>query len=149
MMLSRWISLGGWLVWPLCALLCLQWPLRDLVQAGSVLANDLAQLTFALYMAVALTAATRARVHLCAARPATLRPNRWRRWLGAVCVLPWAGFVLWSAAPTVWQSCVQAEHFSETLSPGYWVIRLALALMLLLVMVQAWLDLRARPAAAA
>ena len=43
------------LVLPLALLLFAQWPLRDLVQAHSREANDLAQIIFALYMAVAVT----------------------------------------------------------------------------------------------
>jgi hypothetical protein len=93
------------------------------VHAGSTRANNLGQMVFALYMAVA----TR---------------TRWRRWTTALCVLPWAGFMLWSAAPTIWQVCRLTERFSATPSSGDWVIRLALALLLLLLGMQALLDLR-------
>ena len=54
------------LVLPLSLLLFLQWPLRDLVQAYSREANDLAQWLFALYVSVAITYATRQRSHLAA-----------------------------------------------------------------------------------
>ena len=49
---------AGWLMLPLALLLFAQWPLRELVQAGSREANDLAQVVFALYMAVARTLPT-------------------------------------------------------------------------------------------
>jgi len=44
---------------PVVLLLFLQWPLRDLVRAWSRDANDLAQWLFALYVAMAFTAAMR------------------------------------------------------------------------------------------
>ena len=43
---------------PLSLLLFLQWPLRELVQAYSREANDLAQCLFALYVSVAILCAT-------------------------------------------------------------------------------------------
>src|SRR6266851_2851434 len=60
------IAAGSWLVLPVSLLLFLQWPLRDLVQAYSIEANDLAQWLFALYVSLALTYATRERAHLAA-----------------------------------------------------------------------------------
>ncbi|WP_051049200.1 hypothetical protein [Ideonella sp. B508-1] len=59
----------------------------------------------------------------------------------ALCVLPWAGWTLWAAAPTVWQSLAQQERFPETLTPGYFVIRLAMVLLLLLAAAQAVAEL--------
>ena len=55
------LKAARWLVLPIVLLLCLQWPLRDLVQGWSREANDLGQWLFALYVAASLTAATRAR----------------------------------------------------------------------------------------
>ena len=60
------LELAKWLVFPVVILLFLQWPLRDLVQSYSREANDLGQWIFALFMAVAVTAATRERIHLAA-----------------------------------------------------------------------------------
>jgi len=57
---------ASWLVLPVTLLLFLQWPLRDVIQAWSREANDLAQWLFALYVSVALTATSRARAHLAA-----------------------------------------------------------------------------------
>jgi hypothetical protein len=57
-LLDRIANAGSWLVLPLvlplALLLFLQWPLRDVVGAGSRPANDMAQWLFALYVAVAL-----------------------------------------------------------------------------------------------
>jgi hypothetical protein len=54
------------LVLPVSLLLFLQWPLRDLGIGYSREANDLAQTLFALYVAVAITNATRRHSHLAA-----------------------------------------------------------------------------------
>ena len=133
------------LVLPVSLLLFLQWPLRDLVHAGSREANDLAQIFFALYVSVALTAATRERSHLAAdvlARRYTQRVRDWM-WRSAclLVVIPAAGFVLWTGAAGAWSSLVQLEHFPETMNPGYFVIRLAALLLAALVLAQAILDL--------
>jgi len=60
-------------------LLFLQWPLRDLVQAYSREANDLAQVLFALYVSIALTQATRQRTHLATDALARHLPQVWRQ----------------------------------------------------------------------
>ena len=139
------------LVLPLAALLFAQWPLRDLVQAYSSQANDLAQILFALYMAVAVTAATREGTHLAAGHAPdehTRPPGRWRAWALLACTGPWAVFMLWTAAPSVWQSLRHLERFGETLNPGYFVIKLALWLLVALVLIDAVLaPLRRRGSA--
>src|SRR5258708_31247628 len=58
------LEVGQWLLLPVVALLFLQWPLREIVQHFSREANDLGQWLFALYVAMAFTAATRAHTHL-------------------------------------------------------------------------------------
>ncbi|MFC5495904.1 C4-dicarboxylate ABC transporter substrate-binding protein [Caenimonas terrae] len=133
----RRLTLGAaLLVLPLAALLLAQWPLRDLVQAFSRQANDIAQILFALYMAVAVTAASRAGTHLCAHRPRALAP-RLRAWLLFLCTAPWALFMLWAGTGPAIASLRQAERFGETLTPGYFLIRWALWLLALLVLVDA------------
>ena len=130
--------LASLLVLPLAALLFAQWPLRELVQAGSRLANDMAQILFAVFAAVAVTAASRARTHLAAGRhePGSLM-LRWRGMALLVCLGPWALFMLWSSWPVIRESVVGLERFSETLAPGYFVIKMALGLMLVLILVDA------------
>jgi hypothetical protein len=133
---------AGALVIPLTLLLFAQWPLRDAVQAGSRQANDLAQVIFALYMAVAVTAASIHGSHLAAHAGAEPAGGRWRRWALLACTAPWAVFLLWTSAPSVWQSVLQLERFGETLDPGYFLIRVALWLMALLVLLNGLLSLR-------
>jgi TRAP-type mannitol/chloroaromatic compound transport system permease small subunit len=121
------------------ALLFLQWPLRDGIGAYATQANDLAQWLFAFYVAVAVTHAQRRGVHLVARPDIAARASRLRRAGAALCVLPWALFLLWTAAPAVWQSLSQWERFPETLNPGYFMIKLAL---LLLALLMAWQSVR-------
>jgi TRAP-type C4-dicarboxylate transport system permease small subunit len=141
-----WIVRGAaTLVLPVSFLLFLQWPLRDLVHAGSREANDLAQILFALYVSVALTAATRDRSHLAADVLARRYTPRWREWMtraaSLVIAIPASLFVLWSGASATWLSIVQAEHFPETMNPGYFLVKLAAYLLAALVLAQALLDL--------
>src|SRR6185369_4061157 len=90
--LDRITDAGAWLVLPLALLLFAQWPLRDLVGAGSRQANDLAQWIFALYVALALRQATCSRAHLTAPAFSALTSPRLRalfeRFGHAVAVLP-------------------------------------------------------------
>jgi hypothetical protein len=130
---------AGALVLPLTLLLFAQWPLRDVVQAGSRTANDAAQIVFAIYMAIAVTAASASGMHLAAHhRPDEhhKEPRGWRTWAVFLCTAPWAVFVMWTSAASVWQSVTQLERFGETLTPGYFLIRIALWLLAALVLVQ-------------
>ena len=60
------VAAAKWLALPLVVLLFLQWPLRDGIQMFSREANDLGQVVFAFFVAVSVTAATRAHTHLAA-----------------------------------------------------------------------------------
>jgi hypothetical protein len=147
--LDRACAAGAWLAVPLALLLFAQWPLRDLVGAWSRDANDAAQWIFALYVALALRAATRARAHMAAglARDGQREHNRWRdridRFGEPILVLPWALFVVVAGAPSTWRSVVGLEAFPDTFNPLYFVIRCAAWLLALAMLVQALLDLSA------
>jgi hypothetical protein len=139
------------LVIPLAVLLFAQWPLRDWIQAHSRVANDLAQIVFALYAAVAVTAASRSKSHLALVKytlTATPLIASWRTWALLACLSPWATFLLWTASPQMWESVKAMEIFGEGLTPGYFVVRTALVLLPLLVLVdtvaQAVADVRIR-----
>ena len=147
-LLRATIGAGQWLVLPVLVLLFAQWPLRDWLRVYSREANDLGQIFFALYVAIALTAATRAGTHLAADALARGYPPRVRLRivrLGALLgLLPWAIFVLFAGRKIVWWSLAQRELFPDTANPGYFLIKIAMALMALLVIAQAILDI-ARP----
>ena len=143
--LNRIIALicdcGLVLVIPLSLLLFAQWPLRDVVHAYSREANDLAQCLFALYVSLAITYATRSRAHLAAdalaRRYLPVTRARLYRIASAVVLVPWSVFMLYAVAPIVWQSVLQLERFPETYNPGYFILKLAVALLALLVLLQA------------
>jgi hypothetical protein len=134
-MTPRLFLAAAWLVLPLAGLLFAQWPLRDLVQAYSREANDTAQILFALFMAAGVTCASVTRSHLVAGQG-----RRSPGFVGvatALCVLPWALFMLWQTTGPVWHSVAIGERFSDTLDPGYFLVKLALWVMALLVALHA------------
>src|SRR5438067_13859966 len=95
------IAAASVLVLPVSFLLFLQWPLREWLHAYSREANDLAQILFAVYVSVAITAATRAYTHLAAGVGTRRSGGRVQRALtrfAALLVLvPWSSFVLYAA----------------------------------------------------
>jgi TRAP-type mannitol/chloroaromatic compound transport system permease small subunit len=134
-----------WLALPLIVLLFLQWPLRDIFRAYSREANDLGQIFFALFVALSVTAATRAGTHLAADAVAQRYSPRVRhriRKIGALAgLVPWALFILIASEPTVASSLRIREAFPDTGTPGYFIIKLALWVMAITILAQAFLDI--------
>jgi TRAP-type mannitol/chloroaromatic compound transport system permease small subunit len=139
------LSVGQWLLLPVVALLFLQWPLRDFVRAWSRDANDLGQWLFALFVAMAFTAATRAHTHLAADTVARHYSAMTRAWIwrfGTLCALvPWALFVAIGGAKLVIPSLLARESFADTNNPGYFIIKLALWILAGLILAQSVVDL--------
>jgi TRAP-type mannitol/chloroaromatic compound transport system permease small subunit len=139
------IAMTQWLALPLVLLLFLQWPLRDIIHAYSSQANDLGQIVFALYVAVSVSAATRAGTHLAADALAQRYSHRIRDWLkrlgAGLGLLPWALFVLVAGKSFVVPSVLELEAFSETGNPGYFLIKCGLWLMAITIIAQAILDI--------
>src|ERR1700681_1518921 len=123
------VSAGMWLVLPIVVLLFLQWPLRDIFRAYSREANDLGQLFFALYVAISVTAATRAGTHLAADALAQRFSARRRRQLArlgaALGLAPWSLLVFLSGKSLVVSSVAALEAFPDTSNPGYFIIKAA------------------------
>ncbi len=145
------VAAAQWLALPLVVLLFLQWPLRDIVRGYSREANDLGQIIFALFVAVSVTAATRAGTHLAAdtlAQRYSMRTRRRLKQLGAAFgILPWALFVLFAAKGIVLSSVLGLEAFQDTNNPGYFIIKAALWLMAVVIIAQAAVDIfRPKPA---
>jgi TRAP-type mannitol/chloroaromatic compound transport system permease small subunit len=142
------LSGGRWLLLPVVALLFLQWPLRDLLRNYSREANDLGQWIFALYVAMAFTAATRAHTHLAADALARMYSERTRARLaraGALLgLVPWALFVIFGGANLVVSSLQVFERFADTSNPGYFLIKFAVWVLAGLILLQAIIDI-ARP----
>ena len=145
------VAAAKWLALPLIVLLFLQWPLRDLFRGFSREANDLGQVAFALFVAVSVTAATRAGTHLAAdllAQRYSARTRRRLKQMGAAAgLLPWALFVLIASRTTVLSSLRDLESFQDSGNPGYFLVKLALWLMAALILGQSLVDIF-RPLAA-
>ncbi len=144
-MVSAVLAAARWLSLPVAVLLFLQWPLRDGLQRYSREANDLGQICFAVFVACAVVAATRAHRHIATTVVVErLGPSirLWLERLGIVIgLLPWLVFVGWAAVPILRQSIAFREHFPDTGNPGYFILRSALGLMLAMVLLQALIDL--------
>ena len=144
-LVGRVVEAGKWLALPVVLLLSAQWPLRDLVRCCSREANDLGQWLFALLIAMALTAASRAETHLRADFFAQNLSPRVRARIaaaGALAVaLPWSVFVIVVYGRDALRSLLLLERFPDTNNPGYFVIKLAVVLLAALVAAQALVDI--------
>jgi TRAP-type mannitol/chloroaromatic compound transport system permease small subunit len=145
------VAAAKWLALPLIVLLFLQWPLRDFVRHFSREANDLGQITFALFVAVSVTAATRAGTHLSVDVLARRYSARTRLWLGragaALGWLPWALFVLVAGKTATLSSLRDLESFGDSGNPGYFLIKIALWVMAIAIIGQALVDIIGPPRA--
>ncbi len=150
-LIGQVVAVAKWLALPLIVLLFLQWPLRELFRSYSREANDLGQVAFALFVAVSVTAATRAGTHLSADLLARRYSPRVRRRLdqagAAVGLLPWALFVLIAGKTNVLSSLRDLESFQDSGNPGYFLVKLALWVMAALILGQSLVDIF-RPLAA-
>jgi TRAP-type mannitol/chloroaromatic compound transport system permease small subunit len=139
------VAAAKWLALPLITLLFLQWPLRDLFRSYSREANDLGQVVFALFVAVSITAATRAGTHLAADLLARRYQPRTRRRLrqagAAIGLLPWALYVLIASKSTVVPSLQHLETFPDSGNPGYFLIKAALWVMAAAILGQSLIDI--------
>jgi len=139
------LAAAKWLALPVVTLLFLQWPLRDIVHAYSRETNDLGQWLFALYVAASVTAATRANTHLAADTIARRYPPLWRDRLaraGALFgLIPWSIVVLVTSRKIVLDSVAELERFPDSFNPGYFIIKLALWLLALLVLIEGVIEL--------
>ncbi len=139
------VAAAKWLALPLVILLFLQWPLRDLVRVYSREANDLLQVVFAFFVAISVTAATRAGTHLAADLLARRYSARTRRRLGqigaAVGLLPWALFILIAGKGAIVSSVRDLEAFQDSGNPGYFLIKVALWVMAAAILGQSLVDI--------
>lgn len=136
-----------WSALVVALLLFAQWPLREFIQAYSREANDLGQWLFALFVAGSVTAATRADRHIAADGIAKNYAPRIRRRLQTFGIvfglIPWALFVAWSGWPVVRNSAAALERYQDTGNPGYFIVKSALLVMVVLMLIQAVCDLYA------
>lgn len=135
---------GSFLVIPLSLLLFSQWPLREWVGRWSHEVDDFGQICFAFFIGIAVTYATRRRAHLAADAWAhhysTTTRFRLERIASLLIATPWATFVLYAAWPSLVRSVMQLEGFADTYNPGFFLLRVAVALMAVLILIQALVD---------
>ena len=131
----------SWLVLAVVFLLFVQNPLREVVGRGQFFANDMGQLAHAAVFMVGVAYAWRwdrqVRVDLFYGR---MRPRGRAivNLLGTVLLLlPWLAFVAWDAAPSVVQSWRLFEHFPESGSPGFFVMKTVVLVFALTLAMQA------------
>lgn len=133
-----------WLALPIALLLFLQWPLREWIKAYSREANDWGQVAFAVFVAASVVAATRAHVHLATDVVAQRYRPSIRHILTLVgivaALLPWSVFIGWSAFSMIKLSVLGLERFPDTANPGYFVVKLALGLLVVLIVMQGGVD---------
>ena len=134
-----------WLALPVVVLLFLQWPLRTLVGLYSREANDLGQWLFALYVAASITAATRAKTHLAADTISRHYSDATRQRLSRAAALfgliPWSMIVLVTSWNIVRDSTLLLERFPDTGNPAYFIIKVALLVLALLVLIEGLIEI--------
>jgi len=139
------LAAAKWLALPIVILLFLQWPLRTIIGLYSREANDLGQWLFAMYVAASITAATRSKTHLAADTISRNYTDATRQWLaraGAVFgLIPWSIIVLMTSWAIVRHSTLLLERFPDTGNPGYFIIKLALLLLALLLLIEGVLEI--------
>ena len=139
------LAAAKWLALPIVTLLFLQWPLRSIFGVYSREANDLGQWLFALYVAASITAATRAKTHLAADTIARSYSETSRKWLaraGALLgLIPWSILVIATGWNIALNSARGLERFPDTFDPGYFMIKIALMLLALLMLIEGVIEL--------
>lgn len=131
---------AAWLVLFVIAALFAQWPLRELVGGGHLLANDFGQLAHAAVFSIGIAYALRWDGHVRLDVFYQRMSARGRAWVDLVgtlaIVLPWAGIVLWFSWQTTLRSVAVFEQFPETWSPGYWLFKVLLIIFSALLLLQ-------------
>jgi TRAP-type mannitol/chloroaromatic compound transport system permease small subunit len=136
--------IGHWAAW-LClgvvGLLFVQIPLRDLFHGGHIIANDIGQIVHATLFMIGIPFAMRHDAHVRVDIFFRRLPARTRAAIDLVgtvlFLLPWLVLLGWYSVPIVLNSVRQLEEFPETYTPGYFVLKLQLAVFVCLVALQA------------
>ena len=132
---------AAWLVLFVIVALFAQWPLRELVGGGHLLANDFGQIAHAAVFSIGIAYALRWDGHVRLDMFYQRMSARGRACVDLVgtlaIVLPWAGIVLWFSWQTTLRSVAVFERFPETWSPGYWLFKVLLIIFSALLLLQA------------
>jgi TRAP-type mannitol/chloroaromatic compound transport system permease small subunit len=130
----------SWLVVFVVIALFAQWPLRELVGAGHILANDFGQIAHAAVFSIGVAYALRWDGHVRLDVFYHRMPQRARALVdlaGTLAfVIPWTIIVLWFSGATTLRSVAVFEKFPETWSPGYWLFKVLLIVFAVLLLLQ-------------
>ena len=131
----------AWLVLFVVATLFGQWPLREFVGAGHILANDFGQVAHAAVFAIGVVYALRWDGHVRLDVFNQRMSPRARALVDLAgmlsIVVPWTGIVVWFSWGTMLRSVAGFEKFPDTWSPGYWLFKAILIVFGLLLLLQA------------
>jgi len=131
----------AWLVLVVIACLFAQWPLREFLGSGHILANDFGQIAHAAVFMVGAVYALRWDGHVrldVFYQRMSARARAWIDLAGTLLfVLPWTMIILWFSGPTTLRSVLGFEKFPDTWSPGYWLFKVLLIVFAVLLLVQA------------
>jgi TRAP-type mannitol/chloroaromatic compound transport system permease small subunit len=136
--------IGDWAAW-LClgivGLLFIQVPLREIVHSGHIVANDIGQVVHAAFFMIGIPFAMRHNAHVRVDifyRRLSERTRAVLDLIGTVLfLLPWVVLLGWYSLPIVLNSVRELEEFPETYTPGYFILKLQLAIFVALVGLQA------------
>ncbi len=131
----------AWLVVFVIAALFAQWPLRELVGSGHILANDFGQIAHAAVFSIGVAYALRWDGHVRLDVLYQRMSQRTRTLVDLagtlLFVLPWTLIILWFSGATTLRSIMVLEKFPETWSPGYWLFKVLLIVFSVLLLLQA------------
>jgi len=130
----------AWIVLAVIGALFAQWPLRELVGAGHILANDWGQVAHAAVFSIGIAYAMRWDGHVrldVFYQRLSVRGKALVDLAGSTLfVVPWASIVLWYSVTTTVRSVAALEQFPETWSPGYWMLKVLLLVFTSLLLLQ-------------
>jgi TRAP-type mannitol/chloroaromatic compound transport system permease small subunit len=129
-------AIFAWFVPLVVAALFLQWPVRQLIGRGHLGLNDAGQVlhatVFLVGVAYAIAVHGHVRLEVFHARFSE-RGAAWVTLAGHACfVLPWLAILAWYGYDYVRLSLAVWEGFPETWNPGYWTMRIAFSLFVVL-----------------
>jgi TRAP-type mannitol/chloroaromatic compound transport system permease small subunit len=135
---GRW---AAWLCLGVVGLLFLQIPLRELFHGGHIIANDIGQIVHAALFMIGIPFAMRHDAHVRVdifSHRLSVKARAAIDLAGTTLfLLPWLALLGWYSLPIVLNSVKELEEFPETYTPGYFILKLQLAVFVCLVALQA------------
>ncbi len=132
---------AAWLCLGVVGLLFAQIPLREFFHGGHIIANDVGQIIHATLFMIGIPFAMRHDAHVRVdifSRRLSPKTRAGIELAGTILLLlPWLVLLGWYSFPIVLNSVKELEKFPETYTPGYFILKLQLAIFVFLVALQA------------